>query len=340
MERVTIIAEAGVNHNGDMNIAKKLIDAAVYAGADFVKFQTFKTENLVTKAAKKAEYQQKNTNESTESQFEMLKKLELNTEQHHELISYCKTKNIQFLSTAFDLESVDLLDSLGMTLFKIPSGEITNLPYLIKIGKLNKKVIVSTGMCVMSEINEAIEAIVKSGTARNNISILHCTTAYPTPFEDVNLKALLSIKDELNINVGYSDHTIGIEVPVAAVVMGATIIEKHFTLDKNLPGPDHKASLEPEELKTMVEMIRNIESAISGNGCKVPSASENKNIIPVRKSLYFKSDLKMGSIITAEDFITLRPSVGISPMRMFDFVGKKLKIEVKKNQIVTEDIFL
>lgn len=333
MERVTIIAEAGVNHNGDMNIAKKLIDAAAEAGADYVKFQTFKAENLVTKAAKKAEYQKKNTDEPMESQFEMLKKLELSIEQHHELISYCKIKNIQFLSTAFDLESVDLLDLLGMPLFKIPSGEITNLPYLIKIGKLNKKVIVSTGMCVMSEINDAIEALLKSGTYRNNISVLHCTTDYPTPFEDVNLSAMLSIKEELNINVGYSDHTVGIEVPVAAVAMGATIIEKHFTLDKNLPGPDHKASLEPEELKSMVKAIRNIEIAI-GHGIKKPSESELKNRMIARKSIHFAKILSKDHIICEDDLIMKRPGDGISPMLINDVIGKKIIENVEKDLIL------
>ena len=338
MERVTIIAEAGVNHNGDMNIAKKLIDTAADAGADFVKFQTFKTENLVTKAAKKAEYQQKNTNESTESQFEMLKKLELNTEQHHELISYCKTKNIQFLSTAFDLESVDLLDSLEMPLFKIPSGEITNLPYLIKIGKLNKKVIVSTGMCVMSEINEAIEVLVKSGTSKDNISVLHCTTDYPTPFEDVNLSAMLSIKEKLNINIGYSDHTIGIEVPLAAVAMGATIIEKHFTLDKHLPGPDHKASLEPEELKSMIKAIRNIEIAI-GNGIKKPTESELKNRMVARKSIHIAKNLSKGHILCEDDLVMKRPGDGISPMLINDIIGKKLTENVEKDMILKWEMF-
>ncbi len=324
MKKVIIIAEAGVNHNGDIETAKKLIDAAAQANADYVKFQTFKTENLVSLTAKKADYQQKNMNDVvSNTQFEMLKKLELSIEQHHELIEYCKLKKIQFLSTAFDLESIDLLNSLGIDLFKIPSGEITNLPYLKKIGALNKKVIVSTGMCVMSEIQDAIDVLIKSGTPKEKITVLHCTTDYPTAMEDVNLNAMLTIQKKLNVPIGYSDHTLGIEVPIAAVAMGATIIEKHFTLDKTLPGPDHKASLEPEELKLMVESIRNIEKAL-GSIEKKPSETEKKNILVARKSIHINKTINEGDKITEDDLICLRPGDGISPMELENIVGKNV----------------
>ena len=274
MKRTLIIAEAGVNHNGDMQLAKQLIDVAVDAGVDYVKFQTFKTEKLVSNIAQKAQYQIENTgtNEPS-SQYEMLKLLELSLDNHYELIDYCKQKRIKFLSTAFDLDSIDLLNSLGIDLFKIPSGEITNLPYLKKIGALGKQVIISTGMCIMSEIEDALCVLIKSGTPKENISILHCTTAYPTYMADVNLKAMITIQQQLNMPIGYSDHTLGIEVPIAAVAMGACIIEKHFTLDKTLSGPDHKASLDPIELKAMVTSIRNIENAL-GTGIKTPTIIE------------------------------------------------------------------
>lgn len=325
MRRVLIIAEAGVNHNGDINLAKKLIDVAVEAGVDYVKFQTFKTENLVSAHAKKAEYQKKNLKDDTsDSQFDMLKKLELSIENHHELIDYCKSKSIRFLSTAFDLESIDLLNSLGIDLFKIPSGEITNLPYLKKIGAFNKQVIVSTGMSVMSEIEDAIQVLVQSGTNRENISVLHCTTDYPTAMEDVNLNAMLSIQKQLNIPIGYSDHTLGIEVPVAAVAMGATIIEKHFTLDKTLPGPDHKASLEPMELIAMVQAIRHIEKAL-GESNKKPSEAEQKNRLVARKSIHLAKSLSKNHILNESDLIMKRPGDGISPMLIENVLGKKLK---------------
>lgn len=322
MQKVIIIAEAGVNHNGSIEIAKQLIDVAADAGADYVKFQTFKTENLVSKTAKKANYQQENMPEASESQFEMLKKLELNIEQHHELIDYCKQKNIRFLSTAFDLESIDLLNSLQLDLFKIPSGEITNLPYLKKIGALKKNVIISTGMCIMSEINDAIEALNKAGTERNKITILHCTTDYPTAMEDVNLNAMKNIATHFNLPVGYSDHTLGIAVPIAAVAMGATIIEKHFTLDKTLPGPDHKASLEPNELKSMVNAIRNIETAL-GNFEKKPTEREQKNMLVGRKSIHLVKPIVKDHIISESDLIMKRPGDGISPMLMEQVVGKR-----------------
>lgn len=333
MSKVIIIAEAGVNHNGDIQVAKKLIDVAVDAGVDYVKFQTFKADNLVSKSAKKAEYQSVNINDGDDSQYAMLKNLELSHEDHLELMSYCAEKNINFFSTAFDVEGVHYLNDLGLNFFKIPSGEITNYPYLKAVALCNKPVIMSTGMCLESEIKDALDVLLKFGLKKENISILHCNTEYPTPMKDVNLKAMLSIQKTFGVPIGYSDHTLGIEVPIAAVAMGAKIIEKHFTLDRNLPGPDHLASLEPEELKEMVKAIRNIEAAISGDGEKVPSASETKNIAIARKSIYIKKNLDRGHIITDEDLISLRPGDGISPMEWENIVGKTLitdKIEFDK----------
>jgi N,N'-diacetyllegionaminate synthase len=338
MPKTIIIAEAGVNHNGSIENAKKLIDAAANAGVDYVKFQTFKAEKLVSPTAKKASYQQKNINDGDDSQFNMLKKLELSHQDHLELIKYCQFKNIKFFSTAFDAEGVTYLNELGLDLFKIPSGEITNYPYLRAIGQTGKPVILSTGMCFLKEIQEAIDVLVKYGTNRQQISILHCNTEYPTPMEDVNLKAMLTIANEFKTPIGYSDHTLGIEVPIAAVALGATIIEKHFTLDKNLPGPDHKASLEPQELKEMVKAIRNIELALSGNGIKEPSPSEAKNINIGRKSIHFIANLPKGHIVKEEDLIMLRPGVGISPMKMHTIIGKKLLSDVKAYQILTIEI--
>jgi N,N'-diacetyllegionaminate synthase len=335
---VLIIAEAGVNHNGDISIAKKLIDIASDAGVDFIKFQTFKSENLVSKAAKKASYQQKNLKTKENSQYEMLKKLELSYDDHHNLIDYCKLKKINFLSTGFDLESIDFLNSLKLPVFKIPSGEITNLPYLQKIGSFNKKVIVSTGMCIMSEISNAIKVLEEAGTLKKNITVLHCTTDYPTPFKDVNLNAMLQIKKELKVEIGYSDHTLGIEVPIAAVAMGAKIIEKHFTLDKNLPGPDHKASLEPNELVEMVKSIRNIELAL-GEFDKKPTKQELKNMLVGRKSIHASKNLKKGSIIKAEDIIMKRPGTGISPMLMNDVIGKKLNKNKEEDKLLSWEDF-
>ena len=323
MRKTLIIAEAGVNHNGNIEMAKQLIEAAADAGVDYVKFQTFKTEKLVSVDAKQAEYQQKNIGKKGDSQFEMLKKLELSIDDHHQLIAHCKLHTIKFLSTAFDLDSIDLLHNLGIDLFKIPSGEVTNLPYLKKIGSFNKKVILSTGMCVMQEIKDAVNALVNAGTERSNISVLHCTTDYPTAMVDVNLNAMLSIKEHLNLPIGYSDHTLGIEVPIAAVAMGATIIEKHFTLDKTLPGPDHKASLEPEELKAMVAAIRNVENAF-GVAEKQPTETEKKNMLVGRKSIHLSKDLSKGHILSEGDLIMKRPGDGISPMQMATVVGKKL----------------
>ena len=316
MKKVIIIAEAGVNHNGDIILAKKLIDVAADAGVDYVKFQTFKADKLVSPDAKKASYQNKNMNDGDDSQYNMLKKLEL--------ISYCNQKNISFFSTAFDSEGVEYLNGLGLPLFKIPSGEITNYPYLKAIASCNKPIIMSTGMCSEDDIKRAIEVLLKYGAKKELISILHCNTEYPTPMEDVNLKAMLSIKDVFNVEVGYSDHTLGIEVPIAAVALGAKIIEKHFTLDRNLPGPDHVASLEPDELKQMVKAIRNIELAMSGNGIKTPSESEQKNIAIARKSLHLSKNLSKGHIISDADLIPLRPGDGISSMEWENIVGKKL----------------
>ena len=320
--KTLIIAEAGVNHNGSIDLAKKLVDVASEARVDYVKFQTFKAKNIVSPFAKKAEYQSKNTKNENNSQFDMLKKLELSDSDHKELISYCESKAVKFLSTAFDLESTDYLDSLGIDFFKIPSGEITNYPYLKLIAQKKKPIILSTGMANMLEIKDALKILLKFGVKKSEITVLHCNTEYPTPMNDVNLKAMLTIGHQFGVKIGYSDHTLGIEVPIAAVALGATVIEKHFTLDRTLPGPDHRASLEPEELKQMVFAIRNVENAISGNGEKKPSKSEDKNIIIARKSIHLNKDLKKGSVISEDDIIALRPSNGISPMKWNEVIGK------------------
>jgi N,N'-diacetyllegionaminate synthase len=332
MKHVFIIAEAGVNHNGDLEIAKKLIDAAKDCGADAVKFQTFKAEKLVSKKAEKAEYQ-KNTTDYKESQYEMIKKLELSYENHKTLRSYCSEKGIQFLSSPFDLESIDLLSELGLEILKVPSGEITNLPYLSKIGKLNKKVIISTGMTNLGEIEDALNIIISNGTSKDKITILHCNTEYPTPYEDVNLKAMLTIKNAFNVRVGYSDHTQGIEVPIAAVAIGAEVIEKHFTLDNNMEGPDHKASLEPKELKKMVNSIRNIEKSL-GDGNKKLSPSESKNINVVRKSIVASKTIKKGEILNEENLSVKRPGNGISPMRWNEIIGQTAKKDFDIDEMI------
>ena len=329
---VFIIAEAGVNHNGSIELAKKLIDVAVIAGADAVKFQTFKTENLVSVYAQKAQYQKETTNKK-ESQFMMLKKLELDVSTHKDLISYCKEKEIIFLSTPFDLDSVDLLNNLGLEIFKIPSGEITNLPYLRKIGALNKKVVLSTGMSTIYEIEDALSVLINAGTKKDNITVLHANTQYPTPMTDVNLKAMLTIKKSLGVKIGYSDHTLGIEVDIAAVALGATIIEKHFTLDKSMDGPDHKASLEPEELNQMVTTIRNIESAL-GSDEKKPSPSESENIQIVRKSIVASCSIKKGDIFTETNMGIKRPGTGISPMKWDEMIGQIAQKEYKKDELI------
>lgn len=327
MSKVIIIAEAGVNHNGDIRVARKLIDAAVDAGVDYVKFQTFKADSLVSKSAKKAEYQTVNINDGDDSQYAMLKKLELSHENHVELMSYCSERNIQFFSTAFDVEGVNYLNDLGLSFFKIPSGEITNYPYLRAVALCGKPVVMSTGMCSEMEIKEALDVLVKFGLKKEAISILHCNTEYPTPMQDVNLRAMLAIQKTFGVQIGYSDHTLGIEVPIAAVALGATIIEKHFTLDRTLPGPDHVASLEPNELKQMVSAIRNIELAMSGDGEKKPSESETKNIAIARKSIHINKPLSKGHIITDSDIISLRPGGGISPMEWENIIGKKLTMD-------------
>lgn len=316
---IFIIAEAGVNHNGSLEIAKALIDVAAQSGADAVKFQTFKADKLVSKTAQKASYQ-KQTTDADESQYAMIKKLELDEKAHHELIEYCAQKNILFLSTPFDHESIDLLADLGMEIFKIPSGEITNLPYLRHIGSLQKEVILSTGMATLDEIDAALHVLTTARTAKERISVLHATTEYPCPMDEVNLRAMQTIRDTFDIRVGYSDHTRGIEVPIAAAAMGAGVIEKHFTLDREMEGPDHKASLEPDELIAMVHAIRNIEKAL-GDGIKRPSSSELKNIPIARKSIVASRAITKGERLSEENITIKRPGNGISPMRYDEIIG-------------------
>jgi N,N'-diacetyllegionaminate synthase len=328
--KVIIIAEAGVNHNGDYDNAKKLIQAASNAGADYVKFQTFKADKLVSKDAKKADYQIANTKQGGDTQYEMLKKLEIPEAWHYYLIKYANECGIKFLSTGFDEQSIDFLDSLNIDIFKVPSGEITNKPYLEHIAKKRKPIIISTGMSTIEEIGEAINILNENKISKEDITILHCNTEYPTPMKDVNLLAMNSIKKQFSIKVGYSDHTMGIEVPIAAVALGARVIEKHFTLDKQMEGPDHKASLDPDELKEMVKAIRNIELALSGDGIKKPSESESKNITVARKSIYLNKDLSRGHLITEEDLIALRPGDGISPMEWNNVINRKLITDKNK----------
>ena len=321
MKRTYIIAEAGVNHNGSLKVAFKLIDKAKEACADAIKFQSFKTDKLVTQTAKKADYQKKN-NRAGETQYEMIKKLELGTEEHIKLLKYCRKKRIEFISSPFDNDSVELLRKLKVKILKIPSGEITNLPFLRKIAKTNSKLILSTGMADLGEIEDAINVLTENGMRRDNITVLHCNTEYPTPYRDVNLKAMLTIKEAFKIKVGYSDHTRGIEIPIAAAALGAHVIEKHFTLDRNMEGPDHKASLEPEELKMMVESVRNTDIAL-GTGFKRCSKSERKNINIARKSLVAISDIKKGVIFSDKNIGVKRPGNGISPMRWDEIIGRK-----------------
>jgi len=334
MKHVLIIAEAGVNHNGSIETAKKMIDKAVDADVDIIKFQTFKSEKLVSKSAQQAEYQKKNIGSSTDnSQLNMLKKLELSHTDHKELIEYCHTKGIKFFSTAFDLESVDYLHSLNIGLWKIPSGEITNYPYLKKIAQFGEPVILSTGMCEMEDIEAALRVLKDNGLSKDKISILHCNTEYPTPFKDVNLLAMNELKERFGVRVGYSDHTKGIEVPIAAVALGAEIIEKHFTLDRNMEGPDHKASLEPDELKAMVSAIRNIELAL-GDGHKTISESERKNIAVARKSIVAAKDIKAGEIFTENNLAVKRPGNGISPMDWENVIGKTAKKDFAEDELI------
>jgi len=334
MNKTIIIAEAGVNHNGDIETAKRLIDAAADAAVDYVKFQTFKAEKIVTKQAKRADYQNKNTKD-VDTQYEMLKKLELNEDSHHLLIKYCNQKGIKFLSTGFDLDSLEFLNKIGIRLAKIPSGEITNYPYLKKVAQLYSEVILSTGMSDMEDINKALAILLKFGVKKENITILHCNTEYPTPMLDVNLKAMLHIQTELDVKIGYSDHTLGIEVPIAAVSLGATVIEKHFTLDRNLPGPDHRASLEPNELKSMVNSIRNIEKALSGSGIKEPSKSELKNKQIIRKSIIALKPITKGEIFNNRNIGTKRPGTGISPMKWESVIGQVSKNNFEQDELIS-----
>jgi N,N'-diacetyllegionaminate synthase len=328
-----IIAEAGVNHNGDLSLAHRLIDVAAGAGADLVKFQTFVADHLASADAPKAQYQQ-DTLGSGETQHAMLRRLELTREMHESLIEHCALRRIKFLSTAFDLHSIDLLVDLGVALFKVPSGEITNLPYLRHIGRFGKPVILSTGMATLSEVGAALKVLKEAGTPQHQLTVLHCNTEYPTPAADVNLRAMLTIRDSFDVPVGYSDHTAGIEVAIAAVALGATVIEKHFTLDRNMPGPDHKASLEPDELKAMVVAIRNIESAL-GDGIKRPSASELKNIPIARKSIVAATTIRAGEIFTQQNIAAKRPGTGLSPMRWDEVVGRRASRDFATDELIT-----
>ncbi|MFH1395320.1 MAG: N-acetylneuraminate synthase [Candidatus Omnitrophota bacterium] len=330
-KKVYIIAEAGVNHNGDLETAKKMIDVAASAGASAVKFQAFKADKLTSVSAPKADYQK--IGNDKESQYEMLKQLELDRDAHKVLMDYCREKNIDFLSSPFDVESIDMLAELGLEVFKIPSGEITNLPYLRKVGQLNKKIIISTGMSDFSEVERAVEVLITSGTLLENITILHCNTAYPTSYEDVNLKAIENLRSFLKIPVGYSDHSLGIEVSIAAVALGAEVIEKHFTLDRNMPGPDHAASLEPRELKIMVNAIRNIEKSLGSSEKKV-SPSEEKNMTAVRKSITAAGSIKKGEIFNGNNITAKRPGSGISPMQWDEVIGKTAKRDFEKDELI------
>ena len=326
---VYIIAEAGVNHNGSFELACKLVDAAKVAGVDCIKFQTFKSEKLVSHSAQKADYQKSTTGDG--SQAEMLKKLELSYDEFVDLKKYCDKVGITFLSTPFDFDSIEFLNSIDMPFWKIPSGEITNYPYLVALAKTGKSVVMSTGMCDLEEIRKAIRVLTENGVT--DIKLLHCNTEYPTPFEDVNLKAMQTIRDEFGYEVGYSDHTKGIEVPIAAVALGATVIEKHFTLDRNMEGPDHKASLEPGELAEMVKAIRNIEKAI-GDGNKVPSPSERKNKEVARKSIVAKKKINRGDILTEDNITVKRPGTGINPMKWNDLIGTKAIRDFEEDELI------
>ena len=331
--KTLIIAEAGVNHNGNFELAKKLVDKAVEGGADIVKFQTCKAENVISRYADKAEYQKVTTGEA-DSQLEMVRKLMLTYEQYGQLKEYCDEKGIEFLSTAFDLPSVDYLHSIGMKRWKIPSGEITNLPLLIKIAELHEPIIMSTGMSELSEVADAVRTLIEHGAS--DITLLHCTTEYPAPYEDVNLKAMETMRDAFDLPIGYSDHTRGLEIPVAAVARGACVIEKHFTLSREMEGPDHKASIEPDELKQMVDMIRDVEVSI-GDGVKKVSASEAKNQDIARKSIIAARAIKAGEVFSEENVTTKRPGNGINPMRWFDLLGRKAKHDYEEDYLIEKD---
>jgi N,N'-diacetyllegionaminate synthase len=332
MRKTIIIAEAGVNHNGDIEIAKKLIDVASEAGADYVKFQTFKADKIATKNASKAEYQKKNTS-NDDNQLKMLRQLELSEDDHKQLIQHCSEKSIRFLSTPFDLDSVDLLKNLGIRLGKIPSGELTNLPFLLKMAKSFDELILSTGMADAAEIESSVKVITDSGFPKNKLTILHCTTEYPTPVAEVNLLAMQSLKKQFDVAVGYSDHTQGIEVPIAAVALGAFVIEKHFTLDRNMEGPDHKASLQPFELKAMILAIRNIEKAL-GDGIKKPTDSEIKNKIIARKSIVASKFIKKGETFSEENLTVKRPGSGLSPMQWFEIIGRVSSRDFEEDELI------
>lgn len=333
MNHTIIIAEAGVNHNGSIELAKLLIDEAVESGVDYIKFQTFKSENLVTRTAKQADYQKKNIGDSDNSQYNMLKELELSEEQHFELIEYCNKKGIKFFSTAFDMDSIDFLTSLNLGLWKIPSGELTSYPYVKKIASFGEPVILSTGMSSTEEISDTLNLLVSCGLPKEKITILHCNTEYPTPMCDVNLLAMNSIKKRFQTEIGYSDHTVGIEVPIAAVALGAKVIEKHFTLDRNLPGPDHKASLEPSELKAMVSAIRNIEQALGSEEKKV-SSSEMKNKAVARKSIVAAKAIKAGEMFSEENLTVKRPGIGISPMKWESVIGQVAIRDFEQDELI------
>ena len=333
MNHTIIIAEAGVNHNGSIELAKLLIDEAVESGVDYIKFQTFKSENLVTRTAKQADYQKKNIGDSDNSQYNMLNELELSEEQHFELIEYCNKKGIKFFSTAFDMDSIDFLTSLNLGLWKIPSGELTNYPYVKKIASFGEPVILSTGMSSTEEISDTVNLLVSCGLPKEKITILHCNTEYPTPMCDVNLLAMNSIKKRFQTEIGYSDHTVGIEVPIAAVALGAKVIEKHFTLDRNLPGPDHKASLEPSELKAMVSAIRNIEQALGSEEKKV-SSSEMKNKAVARKSIVAAKAIKAGEMFSEENLTVKRPGIGISPMKWESVIGQVAIRDFEQDELI------
>lgn len=330
--RVFIIAEAGVNHNGSVRLAKKLIDAAVQAGADAVKFQSFRAGQMVSKQAAQALYQKKTTG-ANETQYEMLRRLELDEKAHRELFGYCRRRRIEFLSSAFDSASIDLLNNIGLRTFKIPSGEITNLPYLKKIGALKARVILSTGMADLGEVEDALNVLIAGGTKKEQMTILHCNSEYPTPFGDVNLTAMVTLRDAFKIKVGYSDHTPGIEVPIAAVAIGAEVIEKHLTLDKNMEGPDHKASLEPEHFSKMVQSIRNIEKAL-GDGIKKPSPSEIRNMTVARKSIVALKAIKKGENFSQRNVGIKRPSTGISPMRWYEILGAVAPRDFEADEVI------
>lgn len=333
MNHTLIIAEAGVNHNGSIELAKRLVDKAVEAGVDYIKFQTFKATHLVTRNACQAEYQKKNTNGNGDNQYQMLKQLELGPKEHETLMDYCQQHGIKFFSTAFDFDSIEYLHSLHLGLWKIPSGEVTNYPFLKRIAAYNQKTILSTGMCDMADVRSAVNALYQNGLAKENLTLLHCNTEYPTPFEDVNLKAMETLRHEFGVDVGYSDHTLGIEVPIAAVALGATVIEKHFTLDRNMEGPDHKASLEPNELKAMVSAIRNIEKALGSLEKKV-SDSERKNIAIARKSIVAAKNIKKGEILTETNITVKRPGTGISPMRWEEVLGKTAVRDFNEDELI------